>query len=254
MRKIVYAILLLVCVSSCITKKELAYMQNNNFKENIPTSFTTTSKEYRLQPNDVLSIKVLSAQPEVANPYNVINPSNGFGFAEPGSLFLNGYSIDKEGNISLPDVDKIKVGGLTTDEAKNKIQLEISRYINDATVIVKLLSFKISIIGEVKAPGHYFIYNEQANLFEGLAMAGDLTTAANRENIKLVRQNAGSSEVVLLDLKDPNIIQSQYYYLQPNDVIYVEPRNKYLGRENLSLAGTVFGLVSTTILLLNYFR
>lgn len=254
MRNIVYAILLLVCVTSCITKKELAYMQNNNFKENIPTEIATTSKEYRLQPNDVLSIKVLSAQPEIANPYNVMNPSNGFGFAEPGSLFLNGYSIDKDGTISLPDVGDLKVGGLTTNEAREVIQSGVARYITDATVIVKLLSFKISVIGEVKSPGHYFVYNEQANLFEALSMAGDLTTAGNRENIKLVRQKPGSSEVILLDLKDPNIIKSPYYYLQPNDVIYVEPRSKYLSRENLSLAGTVFGLVSTTILLLNYFR
>jgi polysaccharide biosynthesis/export protein len=254
MRNIVYTILILVCVSSCITKKELAYMQNENLKKNIPTTFNTTSREYRLQSSDVLSVKVLSAQSEIADPFNIMNPNSGFGFSEGGSLYLNGYSIDKEGNITLPKVGKVKVGGLTMAEAIDVIQNKVEYYITDATVIAKLISFKISVIGEVRSPGYYQVFNEQANLFEGLAMAGDLTTAADRKTVKLVRQKPGSSEVILLDLTDPNLVQSHYYYLQPNDVIYVEPRSKYLGRENLGLAGTIFGLVSTTILLLNYFR
>lgn len=229
-------------------------MQNKNLKQNVPTNFNTSYKEYRLQPNDVLSIKVLSAQPDLANEFNTMNPNNGFGFAEAGSLYLNGYSIDVEGNISLPKIGKLQVSGLTAAEAKELIQRNVERSILDATVIVKLISFKISVIGEVRSPGYYTVFNEQANLFEGLAMAGDLTTAANRQNIKLIRQKPGSSDVILLDLADPNIVQSPYYYLQPNDVLYIEPRGKYLGRENLALAGTVFGLVSTTILLLNYFR
>lgn len=254
MRNIVYAILLLVCVSSCITKKELVYMQNKNFKEYVPTEFNTSHKEYHLQPNDVLSIKILSAQPELVSPYNVMNPNSSLGFAEPGSLFLNGYSIDINGNISLPEVGKLQVAGLTTAEAEELIQVRVKQYVTDATAVVKLISFKISVIGEVRNPGYFFIYNEKANLFEGLAMAGDLTLGANRENIKLVRQKPGSSDVILLDLTDPNLVQSQFYYLQPNDVLYVEPRKSYLSRENLTLAGTVFGLISTTVLLLNYLK
>jgi len=254
MRNIVYAILLLVCVSSCITKKELVYIQNKSFKESVPTEFNTISKDYRLQPNDVLSVKVLSAQPELASPYNIMNPNSGFGFAEPGSLFLNGYSIDKDGSISLPDVGKIKVAGLTTTEAEELIQERVKQYITDATVVTKLLSFKISVLGEVRNPGHFFIYNERANILEGLSMAGDLTIGASREDLKLVRQKPGSSEVILVDLTDPNLIQSQYYYLQPNDVLYVAPRKGYLTRENLTLAGTFFGLISTTVLLLNYLK
>lgn len=254
MRNIGYAILLLVFVTSCITKKELAYMQNTNLKEYTPTNFNTTYNLYRLQPNDVISIKILSSQAELSEAYNQISAGSGFGLVQGGSLYLSGYSIDVDGNVALPNVGKIKVGGLTSAEATELIQSRVSRYITDATAVVKLLSFKISVIGEVRNPGHFYVYNEQANLFEGLAMAGDLNTAANRQNIKLVRQKQGSSEIILLDLTDPDIIKSPYYYLQPNDVVYVEPRSKFLRRENLTLAGTVFGLISTTVLLLNYLK
>jgi polysaccharide biosynthesis/export protein len=229
-------------------------MQNDSFKKYIPTEFNTENKIYRLQPNDVLSVKILSAQPDLVGPYNIMNPNSNLGFAEPGNLFLNGYSIDTNGNISLPEVGKIKVAGLTTAEAEQIVQDRVKQYVTDATAIVKLISFKISVLGEVRNPGHFFIYNERANLFEVLSMAGDLTIGANRDNIKLVRQKPGSSEVILLNLTDPDFVKSEYYYLQPNDVLYVEPRRTFLNRENLTLAGTVFGLISTTVLLLNYLK
>lgn len=120
--------------------------------------------------------------------------------------------------------------------------------------MVKLISFKISVLGDVKAPGRYFIYNDRANLLEGLSMAGDLTQGASRQNVKLIRQKGDQSEVVLLDLTDPNLVQSQYYYLMPNDVIYVEPRKTQLKRENLVVVGVMLSIISTGVLLLNYLK
>lgn len=229
-------------------------MQNDRLKETTPTHFSTQFQEYKLQPNDVLSIKVLSVQPELSEQFNIINPNNAFGISGPSSLFLSGYSVNQNGNINLPNVGELKVAGLTTLQAQDLIQRNLNRYMNDATVLVKLISFKISVLGEVRQPGYYYVYNEQANLFEGLGMAGDLTQGASRENIKLIRQKPGGSEVVLLDLKDPNIVQSQYYYLQPNDVIYVEPRTTQIKRENLVVVSAALSVISTAVLLINFLK
>jgi len=229
-------------------------MQNKKLKENTPTSFATPYEEYKLQPNDVLSIKVLSVQPEMTESFNIIDPNNAFALSGPSSLYLSGYSLDREGNINLPTIGKLKVAGLTTSQAQDLIQRNLTKYVTDATVVVKLLSFKISVLGEVRSPGYYYVYNEQANLLEALALAGDLTQGANRQNMKLIRQKPGGSEVVLLDLTDPNLVQSQYYYLKPNDVLYIEPRNTQLKRDNLVIVSTMLGVISTAVLLLNVLK
>lgn len=254
MRNYLCFLLLLALATSCMTKRELVYMQNQKFKENSPTLVPTVHKLYKLQSNDVLSIKVLSLQPEMSELFNITNPTNAFGVADQGSMYLSGYSVDEEGNIELPTLGKLKVSGLTTSETQELIQRNLNKYITNSTVIVKLISFKISVLGEVRNPGYFYIYNEQANLFEGLSLAGDLTQGANRQNIKLIRQTTGGSEVILLDLTAADVVQSPYYYLMPNDVIYVEPRKTQLRRDNLIVLNAVFGAVSTAALLLNFLR
>ena len=228
-------------------------MQNSNLKEQVPTSFNTNYSTYKLQSNDVLSVKVLSVDPDMSELFNITNPNNSYGVADPGSMYLSGYSIDAEGFINLPTVGKLQVSGLTTTQAQDLIQRGLSRYINDATVVVKLISFKISVLGNVTRPGYFYVFNERANLLEVLSMAGDLTQGANRENIKLIRQTTEGTDVVLLDLTDPNLVQSQYYYLKPNDVLYVEPRKAQLKRENLIVVSAVLGVISTAALLVNFF-
>jgi len=254
MKNVFYFLCCLLLISSCVTKKELVYMQNKNLKTATPTSFSSNIPEYKLQVNDVLSVKVLSAESELSEIYNIISPTNGFGVAEPGSLYLSGYSIDAEGNINLPNVGKLKVAGLNTLQAQQLIQRSLNNYLTGATVVVKLISFKVSILGEVSRPGYYYVYNEQASLLEGLALAGDLLQGANRQNIKLIRQKPGGSEVILLDLTDPTLVQSPYYYLLPNDVLYIEPRKTQLRRDNLVVVTTVLGVISTAALFLNFVK
>ncbi len=254
MRNILYFLLLIVLVSSCMTKKEIVYLQNPNYKETIPTTHTTTYSAYKLQDNDVLSIKVLSVDPDMANMFNIVNPTNVFGMSDPGSMYLSGYTVDNEGNINLPIIGKLQVKGLTTTQTQDLVQRNLQRYVTDATVVTKLVSFKISILGDVRNPGHFYVYNDKINLFEGLAQAGDLNQGANRENVKLIRQIGDQTEVVLLDLKNPNLVQSQYYYLRPNDVIYVEPLKTQLKRENLVVVGVMLSVISTGVLLLNFLK
>lgn len=257
MRRVVYLLLLMISATSCLSKKELVYMQNDNLKETVATPMLTNYKPYLLQPADVLSIKVQSLEPEISNIYNIVPPSSAFGFADPGTMFLSGYSVDDEGNVNLPNVGKVKVSGLTLQQSQELIQRNVDRYITNATVVVKLINFRVSVLGEVNRPGQYFVYNERATLFDALGMAGDLTRGAARENVKLVRQTPGGSEVVLLDLKDPNIVQSKYYFMQPNDVLYVEPSVAQVKRDNLvglNVITIALGVISTAAVILNYFK
>jgi len=151
----------------------------------------------------------------------------------------------------MPTVGKILVKNLTVSAIQELIQSKVNEYLNDATVSVRLVSFKITVLGTVTKPGYYYFYNGQVTLLEALGEAGDLTPLANRKNLKLIRQTSEGSEVVLLDLNDPNLLKSKYYYLLPNDVIYVEPLKAGTQRSNLVPIATA---ISALVLVLTYIR
>jgi polysaccharide export outer membrane protein len=173
-------------------------------------------------------------------------------FTSPGNLFLEGYSIDEEGKITLPIIGGLTVKGLSVDEAQDLIQLNANKYLKNATVIVKLISFKITVLGEVNNPGYHYVYNNQITILEALGLAGDLSPTGSRKNVKLIRQAQGGSEVVLLDLTNPALLKSKYFYLLPNDAIYVEPLKARSRRLNLEHLTLVFSAATTAILILNY--
>ncbi|MEQ9443787.1 MAG: polysaccharide biosynthesis/export family protein [Cyclobacteriaceae bacterium] len=245
---------ILLCASACIPNKKLVYFPNPEFNTQAPTPVYNTPKTYHLQPRDVLSVRIKTLDVDTENYFN-IQSENGFQQLNPAGLYVNGYSINSKGTISLPEVGAVKVGGLTVEEAEAKIKDAISTYVNNATILVKLVSFKITVLGEVNAPGYYYVYNEQANVLEVLGLAGDLTDFGNRENITLIRQTNTGSETILLNLKDPALLTSPYFYLQPNDALYVQPLKAKTTRGNintLSILSVLFGAVSTAILILNY--
>lgn len=253
--KSLYPFLLLIfVVVSCIPNKQVVYFPDPKFNTEVSTEIFNPRQTYRLQPRDVLSVRILTLDSESEAYFN-IQPNTGFMNLNPAGFYLNGYSINEEGNITLPEVGPVKVVDLTLNEAQTLIANEISEYLSTATVIVKLTSFKITVLGEVNNPGYYYVYNDQANILEGLGLASDLTEFGNRENITLIRQTDNGSEVVLINLKDPDILSSKYYFLQPNDVIYVQPLKAKNTRSNLStltILSVLFGAISSTILLLRY--
>ena len=243
-----FLLILLLFVSSCYTSKDLNYLQTDRAKLSIPV----IPNEYKIQPNDVLSIKVQSKDPEQATFFNVRTVENRNMDANPASLFLTGYTVDPEGMINLAIVGEQKVGGLTIEKARDKIQLEMDKYLVNSLVSAKLTSFRISVVGDVRNPGINYIYNNQATIFEGLSAAGDLNVTAKRNNIKLIRRKGDESIVVSLDLTDPAIIQSPYYFLQPNDVLYVDRSKPGIAQSNLGLFSLVLSAITTTILVLNF--
>ena len=242
---------LLLSLGSCVTQSKLPYLQTGSYSTQKPLQTENIRPVYKLQAGDVLSIRVQSVQPVLSDIFNVPGPQT-FTSSDPGTLYLTGYAVDDTGSINLPTVGRVKMQGLSMEEAQSLLQQKVAAYVRDANVLVKLLSFKITVLGEVRSPGRYFIYNPQATVFEALGMAGDLTEFGNRENIKLIRQTSKGSEVVLINLTDANLLKSPYYYLLPNDALYVEPLKARTSRGNATNLGIVFAGISAVVLLLSY--
>lgn len=257
MRQInLFIILVVLGLASCVPNKKLVYFPNPAFNTDEPTPIYNPRQTYELQPRDVLSVRIKTLDNDTEKYFNV-QPENGFANFNPAGFFITGYSINSKGTISLPEVGEILVSGLTLEEAETKIREAVGSYLNNVTIQVKLVSFKITVLGEVNNPGYFYIYNEQANVMEGLGLAGDLTDFGNRENITLIRQTDQGSEAVLINLKDSDLLSSPYYFLQPNDVLYVQPLRAKQTRSNIntfSILSVLFGAVSTVLLVLNFIQ
>lgn len=240
-------------LSSCYYNKRMVYLQGKEFSEYRPTVVQNKKSVYRLQPADVLSVQVKSStETETSNTiFNVASRQNGMNIT-PGSLFLEGYTIDSKGGIQLPIIGAVQVKDLTIEEAQQLIQANANKYLTKSTVIVKLTSFKVTVLGEVKNPGYLYVFNNQVTILEVLGLAGDLTPVANRKNIKLIRQVPSGSQVILLDITDPKLLSSEFFFLMPNDVVYVEPFKARAKKTNLELLSLVFAGITTTVLILNY--
>ena len=251
--RIMVVVLLAGLLGSCVAQRELPYLQGKDYSTQATVQVENERQVYRLQPGDVLSILVQSVQPALNDLFSMTTGQN-IQSGDPGNLFVSGYSVDAAGSIALPTVGRLKVAGLTVEETQLLVQKEVTRFIREANVVVKLTSFKLTVLGEVRAPGRYFVFNSQATVLEALGLAGDLTEFGSRTNVKLIRQTAKGSEVVLLDLTDPNLLRSKYYYLLPNDALYVEPLRARTNRGNANNLGLVFGGLSTIILLLSFIK
>jgi polysaccharide export outer membrane protein len=167
--------------------------------------------------------------------------------AAGGGMYLTGYSIDKEGNIMLPILGKIHVAGSTVEEVKQNIQTLATSYVKDAKAEVKLVSFKISMLGEVTHPGQITIYNDRANIFEAISLAGDISYNGNRRKITIVRNYNNTSKTIKVDLTQRDILSSPQYFLQPNDIVYVEPLRSTAFRLRVSDYSVFLTLITSSI-------
>jgi len=239
-RKLLF-LFLTFCSISCITNEKLIYLQSPNITTKSPVQFNNQKENYLVQNNDVLTIDIISPEDPTASEIFKREGGNAQGGFDPAAqLFLKGYSVDNEGNISLPLIGKLRVAGSSIEDITYRVQEVMKNYLRNSTVIVKLVSFKVTLLGDVESPGTYYIYNNQATILEGLGMAGDLTDDADRTRLKLVRQNSKGSEVVMVDITDENTLRSPYYYLQPNDVIYVERLEEATKRTSLPIITAIF--------------
>ena len=209
--------------------------------------------EYHIQTRDIMYVKIYSLNEDMSSLINqTIGSYQQNLFQNETSLFINGYAVSDSGNIEIPILGRIRVAGKTMDEAIRAIRERADQYLKDATVIVKLISFKISVIGEVNRPGTYNNFNNQLTVLEAISLAGDITDYGNRRMVLVLRPTAKGTTSFRLDLTSRNILSSDGFFLLPNDIVYVEPIKSKSFRMNMPTISLVFSSISTLILVLNY--
>ena len=227
----------------------MIYLQNKK-GATAKNEFVNERKEdYKVQPGDNLYINITSIDEKTTAVFNKNSGTmSGIG------AYLNSYTIGDDGTIDFPLTGKIQIHNLTIEEVKGEIQNVMNEYLKETIIIVKLLNFNITMLGEVNTPGQYKVYQDKINLFEALAMASDLADFANRNKVKLIRQSKKGAIIHALDLTDQNILESDFYYLMPNDIIYVEPlKGKQFAFTNFPYAMINF-LLKTWMNLTTYIR
>ncbi len=239
--------------SSCIPQKKMLYLQAADDLDTTTTFVNERKIDYRVQPGDNLFIRVVSLDEQTTM---LLNPlSSAYGSAQlnnDASIYLNSYTIEEDGYLDFPMTGKIFVKNLNIEEVKKEIKVHLHEYLKEFVVIVKLVNFNITMLGEVKRPGQYKVYQTSINLFQAVSMASDLTDFANRNRVAIIRQTKTGSEVTYVDMTKRDILASPYFYLKPNDIVYVQPvKGKQFTFANFPY-GVVFGFISTLILLLSY--
>ena len=223
-RFVLAAVLLAITFASCVPQKKMLLLKEAQMAaENQSVNYVNErSVDHKLQPGDNLYIRFINTMDErtaasLAGDYRSTQLSS------EASIYLQSYTLDDDGCIELPLTGKIELKNLTVNQAKDKMQNEVNKFMTQTTLIVKLSNFNLSILGEVNKPGMYKVYQSQINLLEAIAMAGNMTNFAKNEEVKIVRQTDNGSEIVTVDLGSADILSSPYYYLKPNDIVYVEP-------------------------------
>ncbi|HRV53803.1 MAG: polysaccharide biosynthesis/export family protein [Bacteroidetes bacterium] len=220
--RLIPLIIILFLISSCIPSKEYYYFQRD--VTNIDSSITFKTYTHHIATNDILSIIVTSVSPEASSYFNPPLVKDNTTDNENQKV-IQGYLVDDNGDISIPFLGKLHVKGLTLSETQDLLKKELEKYLISPSVQVRLNNFKIIILGEVNKPGVYYLSNENVSITEALAMAGDMTVFGKRTNILVVRESeTGKPQYQMLDITNPQIFSSSYYFLHPNDIIYINAR------------------------------
>lgn len=254
-------LILFLATTACQSYKTVPYLQD--------TELVNHARQQRplydavIAPKDLLTIIVSCTNPELAVPFNLT-------VASQASLMQNStiaqptlqqYLVDNRGTVNFPVLGRLHIGGLTKGQAEEMITEKLMPYLKETPIVtVRMINYKISVIGEVARPGTFTISNEKVNLFEALAMAGDMTVYGMRNNVKLIREDSlGCQQITTLNLNEANIVFSSHYYLQQNDVVYITPnkakaRNADIGNStSLWVSGTSI-LVSIASLMVNLLK
>lgn len=252
-------LIVMLMVNSCRTPKDLTYladMPNDSLMKGLPAD----APDYRIRPDDNLYVTVQSLNEEVTKLFNysssMVSSSGAGNMLSEGSgqIFL-GSLVDKEGNITLPVLGKVKVGGCTLSEAQANVQGKADEYLKDATVKVKLLSFKYTMSGEVKTPGMYYNYNPSINVLEAVSKAGGFTDQANLKTVLLIRKTKEGTKSYRINFSSRNLLSHPAYYLQPNDLVYAEPAKTkaiQINTTTLTFIASITSVLSFVLVLLKF--
>jgi polysaccharide biosynthesis/export protein len=245
-------LLVSVLLISCVTNKKLTYLQYSGTRNDIITSVTPTA--YTIQPYDNLFIRVVTPDPKWSDMFNTLPATAGSITMTEQSADMLSYTVDQEGAIQLPYAGRFVVKGKTLETVKTELETALKAYIADAVVMVKMVNNYVSIIGEVQHPGKYLIYKERMNIFEALAMAGDLDEFSNRQKIQLIRQTPGGNKINEFSLNDRSIMATEFFYVMPNDVIYAQPIKGKFFQLNAFPYAIILSSITTFILMWNVLK
>lgn len=247
-------LILLFLFFSCASKKDIVYYQNI---EGINVSQNIASYEVKIQPDDLLMIIVSAEDPEIAIPFNLTTvtiPNTANLQSAIGQQTIQSYLVDRNGNIEFPVLGKLQVGGLTRTEVLQFLKDKIAVYIKNPIINLRIVNFKVSLQGEVNLPGTYAVASERVTLIEALSMAKDLTIYGKRNNILVIREINGIKSYNRVDITKADFINSPFYYLAQNDVVYVEPNKTKInaaavGPNTSVIISAISILISLSVLL-----
>jgi polysaccharide biosynthesis/export protein len=205
---------------SCVSQKKVKLLQERTNKEYTTQFANTKATSYKIQTGDQIYIRVYSTDPKTSKFFQSDFPY----LMNSKYQYLNTYLVDEFGYVSVSFIEKLYVKGLTVPEVQKAIQTQLDQYFKDASVFVKLVNFQVGVLGEVKSPGNFTIEQDQITIFQAIGLAGGITDFGNYKSVKLIRQVQTGSEVYIVDITDNKILESPYFYLLPNDVVYIEPR------------------------------
>lgn len=245
LKKIIFFSLIISTFFACSSRKEVVYFQGESEVSKVFENFSPT-----IQSSDNLAISVSAANLKATEIFN--QNSIYKGTTQTASPFISTYTVDKDGYIQFPVLGNVKLGGLTKNEAIELLKTQISTYIKDPGIVLNLTNFKITVLGEVKAPGTFPIQNDRITILEALGMAGDLTIKGVRNNVMVIREKDGQKETHYVDLTSKESLNSPVYYLAQNDVVYIEPNSSQISASKftpnyslwMSLAGIIISVIS----------
>jgi polysaccharide export outer membrane protein len=250
-----------VTLASCTSYKNVPYMQD---VETVNAAVQTQAAyDARIMPKDLLTITVSTTDPEASEPFNLtvqtaVSASSRSLTSQP---MLQQYLVNNDGTVEFPILGSLQLGGLTKGEAEDMIREKLKPYLVETPIVtVRMVNYKISVLGEVSRPGTFTISNEKINVLEALAQAGDMTVYGLRDNVRLIREDAeGKQHIYTLNLNDADIVLSPYYYLQQNDILYVTPnkakaKNSDIGSSTTLWFSATSILISLTSLLYNILK
>lgn len=241
---------ILMALSSCTPHREMVILQDIANQGN---QISINTPDHILRTGDILHVRVLTIDQESRELFNVnaMQMGMGGGISPNAGFFITGFTIDDQGFIELPIAGKVSVGGLTMTQAREALQQSIDQYLVDATVNLKLVNFTISILGEVNNPGMFYIYENSITILEALSMARDMTDFGSR-NVTLVRRNNDMVTFHTIDLNSRDFMTSEFYFMQPGDLLYVEPKPiKRLGFAQFPFS-VVFSAITTALVVINF--
>ncbi|HUH26970.1 polysaccharide biosynthesis/export family protein [Gelidibacter sp.] len=256
---LVMGLILSSLLTSCIPQKDLVYLQNKDVATDTLQMMVEQQKPYRVQINDILNIRIKVLDQENVSIFNPIGEGN-LNASAAERAYFDGFTVDTHGTIRIPELGVITVLGYTTSEIeeliKNRLLEEQFKETANMFVTVKLSGLRYTAMGEVRSPGSQILFQERVNIFQAIANVGEIEMTGDRKDVLIIRQYPQGQQIHHLDLTDVHVMNSPYYYIQPNDMIYVKPLKQKswgtgtTGRESITAIVSVLSLVTTTILLL----